>query len=881
MGRHRVAIVPHTHWDREWYTPFEVVRLDLLELLDEVLDLLETDDTFVAFVLDGQTAPVDDYLALRPHAEERIRRLVTAGRLEIGPWYVPMDEFLVSGETIVRNLRLGLHRAAPFGGAMLVGYLPDNFGHVAQMPQLLRAAGIDHAVVWRGVPTAVDRTAFWWTAPDGSTVRAEYLPCGYGNGAALPEDPTALNRRLVAHEAELGKLLLDGILLMNGTDRARPQPGLGALVAATNREQEGFELHVTSLGAELARRPNDELPRWSGELRSGHRAHMLRGVASTRVDLKQAAARAERALEHEAEPLGALFLPAERWPGAVLDAAWLDLVRSSAHDSISGCSVDEVCDAVRQRYVRAAAVADAVSLRAVAALASSMADPGPVVVNTSARTRGGVIELVLAGDGQAPDGTQLLETWPALRDDDTLDVEEVRALLGRMRGQDLGDGTYVNGAELEQDAATIELWLHTDTHLAPNPAVEQVKRDLYARVGSRPDARVRVHFDRPPSRRVVARAEAVPGLGWAAWAPAPLEHPVRVDDQESMRNGLITVAIDRAKGTLALDGCHDLDRLVDEGDQGDTYTWSPPAHDTVVDRPEAVVVEVVERGPVRGRLVVRRTFAWPERVDDHSGTRVGPRSVVVTSIIELRAGERLVRVTTNFDNPCRDHRLRTLFRLPVPAATSRAECAFGIVERGLETEGGADERGVPTFPSRRFVTAGSLTVVHDGLLEYELTGIEDGRAHTLALTLVRATGTLSRPTTTNRRSPAGPPIAVEGAQMRGPVEARYALCLSPTDPYASADDALLPLLATTAVGGGDRAQRGQGLAIAGAELSAVRREGDALEVRVFNPTASPPSVSLGGRSGHLVDLVGRKIASFEDRFELGPWKVATARVPAT
>jgi hypothetical protein len=113
------------------------------------------------------------------------------------------------------------------------------------------------------------------------------------------------------------------------------------------------------------------------------------------------------------------------------------------------------------------------------------------------------------------------------------------------------------------------------------------------------------------------------------------------------------------------------------------------------------------------------------------------------------------------------------------------------------------------------------------------------------------------------------------------VEARYALCLSPTDPYASADDALLPLLATTAAGGGDRAQRGQGLAIAGAELSAVRREGDTLEVRVFNPTASPTSVSLGGRSGHLVDLVGRKIASFEDRFELGPWKVATARVPAT
>src|SRR2546421_6067188 len=282
MGRRRVAIVPHTHWDREWYAPFEVVRLDLVDLLDDLLALLETDDAFTAFLLDGQVAPVDDYLEVRPEAEERIRRLVTSGRLEIGPWYVPMDEFLVSGETIVRNLRLGLDRAARLGGAMPVGYLPDNFGHVAQMPQLLLAAGIGHAVVWRGVPAVVDRTAFWWSAPDGSTVRAEYLACGYGNGAALPDDPTALTRRLASHETELGKLLVDGILLMNGTDRARPQRGLGALVAATNEAQAEFELRVTSLSAELARRPTAELPTWSGELRSGRRAHLLRGVATTR-----------------------------------------------------------------------------------------------------------------------------------------------------------------------------------------------------------------------------------------------------------------------------------------------------------------------------------------------------------------------------------------------------------------------------------------------------------------------------------------------------------------------------------------------------------------------------------------------------------------------
>src|SRR5438309_8568636 len=151
-----VAIVPHTHWDREWYSPFQTFRLKLVDLLDELLPALEADPSYARFMLDGQMAVVDDYLELRPHAEERLRRLAASGRLSMGPWYVLMDEFCVSGETIVRDLQLGMERAAAFGGAMDVGYLPDMFGHVAQMPQLLRLAGFEHAVVWRvarpGVP---------------------------------------------------------------------------------------------------------------------------------------------------------------------------------------------------------------------------------------------------------------------------------------------------------------------------------------------------------------------------------------------------------------------------------------------------------------------------------------------------------------------------------------------------------------------------------------------------------------------------------------------------------------------------------------------------------------------------------------------------------
>ena len=146
-------MVPHTHWDREWYSPFQTFRLRLVELLDDLLPRLEADPSYAHFLLDGQMAVVDDYLAIRPEAEERLRRLAASGRVAMGPWYVLMDEFLVSGETIVRDLQLGLDRAARFGGAMSVGYLPDMFGHIAQMPQILRQFGFADAVVWRGVPS--------------------------------------------------------------------------------------------------------------------------------------------------------------------------------------------------------------------------------------------------------------------------------------------------------------------------------------------------------------------------------------------------------------------------------------------------------------------------------------------------------------------------------------------------------------------------------------------------------------------------------------------------------------------------------------------------------------------------------------------------------
>src|SRR6476659_10686335 len=254
----------------------------------------------------------------------------------MGPWYILMDAFPVSGETMIRNRQMGLDRAAAFGGAMEVGYLPDMFGHIAQMPQLLQQFGLEHAVVWRGVPASVDKSGFWWSAPDGSTVRAEYLVQGYGNGAYLPDDAKALVSAIDDFDRDWRGVLTGPILWMNGTDHLVPQLRLGRLVAEANDLQDDYDIEVTSLATHLARASTDNLPSWRGELRSGARANLLMGVTSNRVDVRQAAARAERALER-AESLAALYQPVDRWPAPLLHEAWLHVVRNAAHDSICAC----------------------------------------------------------------------------------------------------------------------------------------------------------------------------------------------------------------------------------------------------------------------------------------------------------------------------------------------------------------------------------------------------------------------------------------------------------------------------------------------------------------------------------------------------------------
>ena len=931
-----VHLVPHTHWDREWYEPFQTFRMRLVALIDELLERM-AEDPRLRFTLDGQAATVDDYLEIRPGAEPLIRRLIAEGRLAIGPWQILMDEFLVSGETIIRNLEFGWARAEELGGAMPVGYLPDMFGHIAQMPQILRRAGIERAVVWRGVPMAIKCNSFTWRAPDGSAVEAEYLVGGYGNGAYLFDVPELLAAKLVGFRAANVAFYGDrSLLAMYGTDHAVPSPLLADLVEEVNRAGGDIDVRLETLAdymarddgvpAELAGVPT--APVWTGELRSGARANMLMGVTSARVDLKAAAARAERFLERYAEPLTALH--GGEWPARFLEHAWRRVVDNSAHDSICGCSHDEVVSQVITRFAEAEQIARGIIRSTLGRIADRVPATRWAVVNPSPTAREDLVELDVAippawGTVAVRVGKRLLPTQELGRPDPVLGGilrhgREIPELLARRRhGRELF-GRLISGAEIDAGSPDGQPRLTILVDDVPDPVeldVDELLERIEAATSAEADALWSVIL-RGADRRLLGVRVPVGALGWTeievvdlgnsagggdanpsargGARPEPIDHPV-VAARRSLSNGLVAVEVGN-DGTFSLSGggaeLSGVGRIVDGGDAGDSYNYAPPDADGIVERPSSVSVAVTADGPLLGQLQIVRTYDWPIGLTDDGASRSERVAATeVTTELELRAGDPFVLVRLTFDNASRDHRVRWHIPLPRPVAGSAAEGQFAVVERGLEMEGGHGEVPLPTFPARGFVGVDGVTVLLDQITEYE---VVDGSE--LALTILRSFGLISRNTNAFREDPAGPQIPVPNAQLRG--ERTFAFALAPhAGRWERAGGTALqeryqhPFLVTRGTGtgtvapdvGDEPAQVLHGFEVSGdgVVLSALRRRGDWLEARLVLEGSQPIETVIRGHfsAARRVDLLGRP---GEDllieapgllRLRLAPWEIAT------
>jgi mannosylglycerate hydrolase len=402
-----IIIVPHTHWDREWYQTFQQFRLRLVHAIDKLLDILDRDPKFSNFMLDGQTIVLDDYLEVRPEQEERLKKYTRSGRIQVGPWYLQPDEFLVSGESLIRNLQIGLQRAADFAKPMRVGYVPDCFGHIAQLPQILRGFGIDSAVFWRGVGSEAHKSEFYWAAPDGTQVLVIHLAdaLGYSNARDLPLNLEEFVTRVELLSAPLlSKATTNTLLFMNGSDHLEPEDGLPETIEAANKllahidpelekvltrfgrsEQNGqvsdFDQILVRIGTlpqyiEAVRqhleRPSDTpLQTLHGEMRSSEYAHLLPAVLSTRMWIKQKNTATEHLLERWVEPLTAwAWKTGAPYPKGLVRQAWKFLLQNHPHDSICGCSIDQVHRENSVRFAQSQQISEGVVAQAMQSLVS-------------------------------------------------------------------------------------------------------------------------------------------------------------------------------------------------------------------------------------------------------------------------------------------------------------------------------------------------------------------------------------------------------------------------------------------------------------------------------------------------------------------------------
>ncbi|MEM7244851.1 MAG: glycoside hydrolase family 38 C-terminal domain-containing protein [Acidobacteriota bacterium] len=785
-----VHVVSHTHWDREWYLPFAAFRVHLTRVVRGVLDVLETDPDWRHFLLDGQSIVLEDHLEAHPEDEPRIRKLMAEGRLGVGPWYVLPDGFLISGEAHVRNLLVGQAVAAQFGPVQSEGYVPDAFGHVAQVPQLLREAGVSSFVYTRGNGDEIDELGdqYRWRAPDGSEVLALHQSGGYCNGAALGHEEIwhpHTRRELSTERAveQVGKLLDDGkaaarsesFLLMNGCDHHPPQRRLGDVLTALGEAFPETEFTHGSLGEHVAavEAEGRELATFEGELAGGRLFHVLSGVWSARMPLKQRNDRCQTWLAGQLEPLLTYchFLCDGEYPAGLVQTAWKTLLANAPHDSICGCSVDEVHEEMGPRFDQVEQTAQTELARQLERLAPTFgrrpehdADTRLLVTNSLPWPRREVLRRLVV---LQPPG---------------IDVERLRLVDE--------DGTAVPMRVLKR--WTLERFWGVDyrTMLEEGPQLEKLEgylEDFGTRI-VKDDAEADIHdtflwiefvADLPALTHCYYRMLTdVDGLGVASTvdvAPERLENEhLRVDVHADGRFDLH----DKRSGVTH----RGLGVFEDGEDIGDEYDYSPaPEPLMVTSEGVSATRQVTRESGLSGEIELRFEWSLPARIEADRSRRSDERvPCPVTLRLSLAAGSPRLDIEVELENRAEDHRLRVLFPTEIQTDVVVSDGHFFVNERPVEMPSGESWVQPPTgtFHQQDFSLVGDgrhgLAVLADGLPEVAPLPAETGVG--LALTLLRSVGWLSRDDfPTRRNSNAGPTIATPGAQCLGSHRFRYAV----------------------------------------------------------------------------------------------------------
>ncbi len=863
--KYTVHVISHTHWDREWYRTQQQFRMSLVRTVDTVLEYIRDNPGFRCFLLDGQSILIDDYLAVRPEKREEIRNCVAERRLFIGPWYTQPDEFLVSAESLIRNLQLGIRTARSYGRTMRLGWIPDTFGHISQLPQILSQFGIRAAALTRGIGNELPepRIEFLWRSPDGSEVLVLHQMQGYFSAGLLafpffwgdvsniaPSAKRAAER--VAQLLDSLKQAASGpnLVLWNGADHMPPEPGIAETIDELNdisRDYHFVHSDVETL-AEAVRASDPQLPVVKGELRGSRYHPLLYSILSTRTYLKQRNSRIQRLLERYAEPISALasIVPSQdlspgavaryRYPAAELREAWKLLLQNHGHDSIGGCSIDQVHREMITRFDQSEQIASRIAFESLKHLSevldtswapndapmcvcfNPLDRPSRRVVQHEFRLARPLAEPVVVLDHD-------LNTWSAqmlscaehshgwLDRDTTVagcigNLPWWQEVLKRMDELDIADFEL----ELEASSAT-DLVLRI--FLSDYGGIETGVLGRLAEALQLHDRSAKVTLRASFAHHKIAFAAPLDAVSYTAYAivssPAKPDRAGGSSTADSVaiqsRNGMHSLlfsggTIDvEAGGSLRLttpDGTvyAGLGQIVDQGDGGDTYDFSPVGTERALVLEDEVVVDVLQAGPVQACLEVRfesRLPAWLEGERDRRS--LATVNVPVRMQVSVEAGSDLVRIRTTIGNTVRDHRMRAVFPcLPADASaapgasggsepTLWVDSPFSIERRELSPRGVDDWEQKPSSiqPHLSWVGLGdrssAVAVVADGLHEHEIIDTPAGKS--VALTLIRSVGWLSRGDLSSREGQAGPMIETPEAQCIGDGTFEYAFRVFP------------------------------------------------------------------------------------------------------
>lgn len=720
MKKTKVHVVPHSHWDREWYFTTSRSKIYLMKDFKDVLDTLESQEDFKYFMIDAQASLLDDYLKWRPEDESRIKNLVQKGKLTIGPWYTQTDQLVISGESIVRNLYYGIDRCKDFGNPMMVGYVPDSFGQSAQMPQIYKGFGIDSSLFWRGVSDdMVDTTEFMWKGSDGSKVLAVQIPFGYYYGGNIPEEEEDLKKYL---KEQIGKLKdkasTNNVYFPNGFDQAPIRKNLPDILRKANKVDSENEYEISSIEnyMKAVRADRSEFNELQGEFVNGKHMRIHKSIFSSRSDLKIMNNKLENYIVNVLEPLLTLSHSlGNEYPHLVLKDIWKLMFENAAHDSIGACNSDTTNEDVYTRYKQARD------------LSTNLLDLHMRLISTQIKNNNEEITLTLFNP-LPEERNEVIEFEAYIPSEDFI--------IKNTKGEILN---YV--VKSKEDI--------TDYVLTQTIRLNPSKK---------------IYIPTTVYRATIAlNAKDIPSLGYTQLVfelNTKNPHTVEKVNINTIENDFFKITSNTNGSVEIFDKTSNKNYsnqgvIEDNGDDGDSYNYSPPRGDIYVSSLNSKSETKVLKSVVQEELVLNYSLNIPASLEERAEGKTSAVMPVEMRII-LNAGKEVIKFKVKIENnEALSHRVRVLFNTEIASKFSIADQQFGIIERPTELkedlalwkrdEENWQEKPITIEAMQSFVTLEDgnrgMALITECVREYQIVG---ENFDTIALTLFRSFGYMGR-----------------------------------------------------------------------------------------------------------------------------------------